>query len=296
MILRVALFLLMALGLGGFGTIAWMGMQPPPPPPVSAQADAPPPPPARANVRAAARPLRAGTLVRPEDFAPRDMLASEVPPDAVPDTPTVRAQLGGGMLRRSLGQGDPFLRPDVMRPGDRGFLAAVLGAGTRAVSITVDGTLSAGGLIWPGDRVDLILTQTLDQQQGAAAAPPARRAMGETVMADLRVVAVDRHLTQGAMGDTTDSGIAGGGSRMVTVEVSREGAERIAVAERLGKLSLSIRAAEDDDGGWIQEGARRPTWAGDVSPALNANTGTGQAEQRTVNVFGGTADRKEYKF
>lgn len=294
MILRVALFALMGLGLAGFGSVAWMSMQPPPPPPAAASASAAPAPPARVNVLSAARLLRAGTLVRPEDFAPRDMLASEAPQGAVLDTPTVRAQLGGGMLRRSLGQGDPFLTQDVMRPGDRGFLAAVLGAGMRAVSITVDGSLSAAGLIWPGDRVDLILTQTLDQ-----AAAPGRRVMGETVLSDLRVVAVDKHLTQGAMGENPDGGGPGGSARVVTVEVTREGAERIAVAERMGRLALTIRAAEDDEG-WIQEGPRRPTWGGDVSPSLNAATTgsspTAPAEARTVNVFGGTAERKEYKF
>lgn len=291
MILRIALFALMALGLGGFGTIAWMGMQPPPAPPAPvAQADAPPPPPARVVVLSAARPLRAGTLVRPEDFTGRDMLASEAPTDAMLDTPTARARFGGGMLRRALGQGDPFLAADVMRPGDRGFLAAVLGPGSRAVSITVDGSLAAGGLIWPGDHVDLILTQVLDQAGG-----PARRAMGETVLSDLRVVAVDRHLTQGAMGDSADGAGGGGGSRVVTVEVTREGAERIAVAERLGKLSLSIRSADEDESGWIQEGPRRPTWAGDVSPALSGGPAAAP-DARTVNVFGGSGDRKEYKF
>lgn len=290
MILRVALFALMALGLGGFGVVAWLGMQPPPPPPAPLQADAPPPP-ARVVVLSAARPLRAGTLVRPEDFAPKDMLASEAPQGAIGDTPTIRAQLGGGMLRRSLGAGDAFLGPDIMRPGDRGFLAAVLGPGQRAVSLTVDGTLSAGGLIWPGDHVDLILTQTLDQSVA-----PGRRVMGETVLSDLRVVAVDRHLTQGAMGETPDSPIASSSARIVTLEVTREAAERIAVAERLGKIAVSIRAAEDDDNGWIQESPRRPTFGADVSPALDAGAAPAAAEARTVNVFGGTADRKEYKF
>ena len=50
---------------------------------------------------------------------------------------------------------------DVLRPRDRGFLAAVLAPGTRAVSIAVDPVSGVGGLIWPGDRVDVILTQEI---------------------------------------------------------------------------------------------------------------------------------------
>lgn len=294
MILRLALFALMALGIGGFGMVAWLGMQPPPAPVVAAAQPEAPPPPTRVNVLAAARPVRAGALVRPEDFAPKEMLATDVPPGAIPDTPTVRAQLGGGMLRRSLGIGDPFLATDIMRTGERGFLAAVLGPGSRAVSIAVDGTLSAGGLIWPGDHVDLILTQTLDQQQQQDGSP-GRRVLGETVLSDLRVVAVDRHLTQGAMGDSTDgNSVSSGAARIVTVEVTREGAERIAVAERLGKLALTVRSADDPDA-WTEETPRRPTWGADVSPALDARR-AGGSEARTVNVFGGAAERKEYKF
>ena len=55
-----------------------------------------------------------------------------------------------------------------MRPGDHGFLAAVLAAGMRAVTVGVDATTGAAGLIWPGDRVDLILTQTIQAATTAA--------------------------------------------------------------------------------------------------------------------------------
>ncbi len=52
----------------------------------------------------------------------------------------------------------------VVKPGERGFLAAVLEPGMRAISVPVDEAAGNAGLIFPGDRVDLILTQTLSAE------------------------------------------------------------------------------------------------------------------------------------
>ena len=64
---------------------------------------------------------------------------------------------------------------DVLRPRDRGFLASVLAPDSRAISINVDAESGVSGLIWPGDYVDVVLTQVNDK------ADPAHRALSETV-------------------------------------------------------------------------------------------------------------------
>ena len=71
----------------------------------------------------------------------------------------------------------------------------MLTPGARAISVGVDAITGTGGLIWPGDRVDLILTQELNEKN----APLARRFVGETVLNDVRVVAVDQSIAQGAV-------------------------------------------------------------------------------------------------
>jgi pilus assembly protein CpaB len=157
MVLRIMFFALMAVGLVGFGTVAWISTRPPPPPPHVAA----PPPPAKVAVLGAARPLRAGSLLKPEDLAAKEILVSDRSDDMSADTPDARRALSGAMVRRSLSAGEPIRPSDVMRPGDHGFLAAVLQPGMRAVTVAVDATTGAAGLIWPGDRVDLILTQTI---------------------------------------------------------------------------------------------------------------------------------------
>ena len=159
MIVRLALFALLALGLGGFGMVAWIITRPP----AASEAAAAMAQPVSAKVLVAAHALRAGSLLKPEDVITSDMAIAKIPGGASMDTPQERAQLWGAMVRRSLGVGEPVLPADVLRPGDHGFLAAVLGPNMRAVTIGVDIITGSAGLIWPGDRIDLILTQAMDQ-------------------------------------------------------------------------------------------------------------------------------------
>ena len=197
-----------------------------------------------------------------------------------------RRALAGAMVRRSLSAGEAIRFGDVMRPGDHGFLAAVLQPGMRAVTVGVDATTGAAGLIWPGDRVDLILTQTIQE----AALPPGHRVAAETVLSDVRVIAINQQLVQGADANNGDAQ-----ARTVTLEVTQEQAERVSVATRLGRLSLAVRSAEKSP---IASAKRLPgsntTWAVDVSPALGAEPPA--PTQNTIHVYQGSADAKEFKF
>jgi len=274
--LRVALFALMALGLAGFGFIAWVTIHPP------AAPVAAPAPVIKSNVLAVANTLTAGSLMKPDDLETKEVPQSEVPPGARLDTPVARAELFGAMVRQTMLAHQIILANNVMRPGDHGFLAAVLGAGKRAISVGVDVVSGTAGLIWPGDHVDLILTMdNADPTQ-----PVGKRISGETVLSDVRVIAIDQQLVQGAGGAAPT---ANSSSRTVTLEVSPDDAERVAVASRLGKLALSVRPvdakAEPD------KHNTTVTYSKDVSKAL------GQHDVGTsVHVFDGNQGDKEYKF
>jgi pilus assembly protein CpaB len=283
MLARLALLVLMAVGLAGFGAVAWISLHPANPTP----ADGPPQASETVPILVAARPLRAGSLLKPEDLAAQDMPAGQVPAGASRDTPTIRTDLLGAMIRRNLMAGDVVLPADTLHPGDRGFLAAVLGSGMRAVTVGVDAVSGIAGLIWPGDRVDLILTQTQDD----SALPPSRRVSGETVLHNVRVIAIDRQLMQGATSETPGSQAA----QTVTLEVTSPDAERVAVAVRLGHLSLAVLAAERTPEGTAGAEAESGsvTWGGDVSSALRRGA---TADGVTVRLFQGPTDSKELRF
>jgi pilus assembly protein CpaB len=220
-----------------------------------------PPPPLAVRTLVAARPIPPGSLLRNEDLASREVPAAVLAEGALRDTQDTRNEIAGALVRRYLDPGDPITVADVLRPRDRGFLAAVLLPNTRAITVGVDAVTGAAGLIWPGDRVDLLLTQRLDD----SVTQISRRVVGETVLGNVRVIAVDQQLTQGGTGATAapDGRIA----RTVTLEVTPEEAERVAVASQLGRLSLTIRAMAVDRPD--DPANRRSVFGGDVSPALS---------------------------
>ena len=112
------------------------------------------------------------------------------PDEAVPETYILRegfeeGSLDGAVVRQPLAAGEPITQPKIVRPGDRGFLAAVLKPGMRAVSVPINATTGISGFVFPGDAVDLLLTVELDLGGRE------RRAT-QTILSDIRVLAVDQ--------------------------------------------------------------------------------------------------------
>jgi pilus assembly protein CpaB len=282
MVLRVLFFALMALGLTGFGTVAWLSTRPPAAQAAKASGTLPPPP-VKKTVLVVARAVHAGALLKPEDLIGKEVSVSGLDATAIADTADARGLVIGAMVRRGLAAGEMIRSEAVVKPGEHGFLAAVLGSGMRGITIGVDATAGSAGLIWPGDRVDVILTQTLGDDTIALG----RRVAAETVLRNLRVIAIDQQLMQGAAPTASD-----GQSRTVTLEVLAEQAERLSVAMRLGRLSLSLRSAADMSD--ATEPNTRPVWARDVSPALGAEGAP--ATENVIRIFQGGTQAKEFRF
>jgi len=197
-----------------------------------------------------------------------------------------RAEVYGATMRTAVTAGDPIRRSAIVKPGDRDFLRIVLSPRARAIAIPVATGGASTGLLYPGDRVDVILTQTFKNDERLT-----HRSVSETVVESLRVLAVDAS-------DSKPTGVSNSFGRTVTLEVTPEQAEKINVAAELGKLSLTLRSISGTDGvaaastpGLAQASGVKPTWAGDVSPALgNAMTPNKVivAEQPPVEVIHGT--------
>ena len=298
MVLRVVFFALMALGLVGFGTVAWISSRPPAAEAATAAA-APPP---NVAVIAAARIIHAGTLLRPEDLVAKEVPRADTGPDTTLDTPETRRDLTGAMVRRGFGAGELVRPSDVMHPGDHGFLAAVLQPGMRALTIGVDAITGTAGLIWPGDRVDLILTQ-MNNDPGAALG---RRVSAHTVLTNVRVVAVDSQLVSAPNRNTAGLDAQ---NRTVTLEVDEDQAQRVSVGMRLGRLSVSVRASSTAMGIAKTETKREATFAEDVLPDLVAKPAPAAVApvivaappppapaEPPMRVFSGPGEAKEFKF
>ena len=250
---------LAAATAGGIGGMALHDRRGPLPVVQAAAAPAAPSIP-KVAILVAARPIRAGSLLQSEDMTGLPVPPDKMPPGASTDSVDARTALRGAMLRESLAADQPITAGAVLRPGDRGFLAAVLAPGLRAVSVAVDSVSGTAGLIWPGDHIDLILTQSFED----SSKPLGKRVVGERVLQDVRVIAVDQQLIEGAQQNQLPSGTPSS-NRVLTLEVAESGAERVAVATRLGHLAAVVRSAV---GSSSHDTFTKATWADDVSQAL----------------------------
>jgi pilus assembly protein CpaB len=142
----------------------------------------------------------------------------------------------GTVVRNEITAGQPITQGALVKPGDRGFLAAALGPGMRAVTVAVTSTSGVAGFVFPGDRVDVVLTHEV---AGGGEGDPLK--VSETIVRNMRVLATNQRTT---------SKDANGKIEMVevetvTLEATPRIAEKIAVAQTIGKLSLSLRPLAD---------------------------------------------------
>ncbi len=227
-----------------------------------------PQPPPQLAVLVAGRALPTGTLLRPGDLRWKDVGPGHIRPGSLLRGQVTDGEFIGAVTRRAFTSDEPIVASDLVKPNERRFLSAVLAPGTRAVSISVDAPQSVAGLVLPGDRVDVILTQSLAGPGGDAS----RKTVAETVLRDVRVIAVDQSLnTSGRLPAQAKSVMLGTVSQIpktVTFEVTDRQAERLFVAAQLGRLHLSVRSLQ---AGPMAQDERLPppTWASEVSPALS---------------------------
>ena len=202
------------------------------------QASAAPAVPVGPKVLVAKKALPVGTIIDADSFSfqpwPKELMQSAYYVDGSPDSNP--AQLMGTVVRYPLTAGQPVTRGSLVGPQDRGFLAAALTAGMRAITVPVNVTSGVAGFVFPGDHVDIVLTQ---QVQGGGDGPPLTAAA--TILRNVRVLATDQRITdKDADGKTQVKTFSN-----VTLEVTPRIAEKIAVAQSLGTLSLSLRSIAD---------------------------------------------------
>ena len=147
------------------------------------------------------------------------------------------SKLLGTVVRNPITAGQPVTRGALVGPNDRGFLAAALSPGMRAVTVPVSATSGVAGFVFPGDRVDMVLTQEVT---GGGDGPALK--VSETIVRNLRVLAVDQRITGTNEEGKTEAQLFA----TVTFESTPRIAEKIAVAQSIGMLSLSLRSIADN--------------------------------------------------
>ena len=203
------------------------------------QANAAPVVPLGPKVLVARKALPVGTIIDAESLAfqawPKELVQNAYYTEGAPDADLTK--LLGTVVRNPVTAGQPLTRGALVGPNDRGFLAAALGPGMRAITVPVSNTSGVAGFIFPGDRVDMVLTQNVT---GGGDGPPLK--VSETIIRNLRVLATDQRIdSKDDEGKTVVKTFS-----TVTLEVTPRIAEKITVAQSVGTLSLALRSIADN--------------------------------------------------
>lgn len=197
------------------------------------------------NVLVAARPIPPGTLITD------DMLEVQPWPEHLIVEGFARAgqdTVSGMVSRGNFQPQEPILKTKLVNKDDPNFIAGILPKGMRMVTIQTNETEGLGGFVFPGDRVDVMLTHEVREAKWMS--PPNNpgqlqekeeiKNLTETLLTNVRVMAVDQRAS-GGVGEDGKIEIP----HSVSLAASPEDAQRIRLAQKIGTLTLALRSLED---------------------------------------------------
>ncbi len=187
----------------------------------------------RDTVVVAAVPLKFGDTLTSDKLREIAWPAGAVPAGAFK---TSKELLAGDTKQalQAIGANEPVLATKITGPGQRATLSAVLGEGMKAVSIRVNDVLGVAGFVFPGDRVDILLTRTVRADGGAD------KSFVDVLLQSIKVLAIDQVADESKDSPTV--------VKSVTLEVSTKDAQKLTLAAGAGQLSLALRQAAASKG------------------------------------------------
>ncbi|RUW95486.1 MAG: Flp pilus assembly protein CpaB [Mesorhizobium sp.] len=186
------------------------------------------------TVVVAAVPLKFGDTLTDDKLREIAWPAGAVPAGAFKTTKEMLSGEGVKQALQAIGTNEPVLATKITGPGQRATLSAVLGEGMKAVSIRVNDVLGVAGFVFPGDRVDILLTRTVRGDDGAD------KSFVDVLLQSMKVLAIDQVADVSKDSPTV--------VKSVTLEVSTKDAQKLTLAAGAGQLSLALRQAAASKG------------------------------------------------
>ncbi|KAF0173682.1 MAG: Flp pilus assembly protein CpaB [Hyphomonadaceae bacterium] len=189
------------------------------------------------RVLVASKDVAPGVALQPSDLEWRMWTPTALSPSFIEESEDAKAleTYTGAVARQALVAGEPIIEGRVVKPGDQGFMAAIVAPGFRAVSVPISEETAASGFILPNDRVDVILTRkvnVLDISGGST-----EEVRSGIVLTNVRVLAIDKtYKTETSA--TAPEPIEGS---VALLELSPRDSELLAMADEMGDLSLALR-------------------------------------------------------
>jgi pilus assembly protein CpaB len=212
---------------------------------LAGRSDPPPPAPApvaqleTTDVLVAATDIGLGTKVSAQELRWQTWPASAVSPNFIRknERPDAINILAGSVARAPFSAGEPIRETKLVKANGSGYMAAILPAGMRAISVEISPETGAGGFILPNDHVDVILSR---RDKAAEKAIGSEVHTSEVILSNVRVLAIDQNVEE-KNGQRVVVG------KTATLELGPKQAETLALSRQLGTLSLALRSLVDFD-------------------------------------------------
>lgn len=204
--------------------------------------------------------ISVGTKVEAQHIDRQPWPSHLVLPDFIVSDGEKDTDITGMVTRGTFQAREPIIRTKLANPNDPSFLAAALEPGMRAVTISVDMLSSVGGFVFPGDRVDVLLNHQVETGYLKPTDERGREqeSVVELLSANLKVIALDQQASiQDGQGPRVPSSI--------TLEVNRQEAQKLKLAESLGRLTLALRSFDPEDPNKADDGQTTPVTKADIT-------------------------------
>ncbi|RWI26236.1 MAG: Flp pilus assembly protein CpaB [Mesorhizobium sp.] len=182
----------------------------------------------------AAMPLKFGDALSADKLREIPWPAGAVPAGSFKTVKDALAGNGARQALQSISANEPILSAKITGPGQRATLSAVLGEGMKAVSIRVNDVLGVAGFVFPGDRVDVLLTRNVRDGEGG------EKSFVDVLLQSVKVLAIDQVADESKDSPTV--------AKAVTVEVDTKDAQKLTLAAGAGQLSLALRQVAGSKG------------------------------------------------
>ena len=154
---------------------------------------------------------------------------------SITDRPDAISEIDGAIVRAPILEGEPISETKLVMAGESGVMAALLKPGMRAVTTRISVDTAAGGFIQPGDRVDIILTQSIQRERTSNTQAQQRVYVSDTIFENVHVLAIYQTFATSIEGGATVIGST------ATFEMSQVDAELLQESVSKGDLSLTLR-------------------------------------------------------
>ena len=151
---------------------------------------------------------------------------TESTPDGAFESPE---KLAGRVAVANIGAREPITESRLAPEGTAAGLSAVIPEGYRAMTVKVDDAAGISGFIMPGTLVDVVVV--IDPREGSGMQDP----ISKIVLQNIRVLANGQNI------DKPENEREANSVKAVTLQVTPEQAEKLALASNEGKLQLVMR-------------------------------------------------------